>query len=152
MDRLFLGGDARSLMAVAPSISILALEELGTTGLSRLYVRRGEFIFGSTNDSMSHCSLVCGFLDGGPVVFYDLFVDPLLLYRMCLLQWLAGSNCRLQSAEKLDLWNTFSKRSLPYSIHSVPETVRGFQELYSSDQWWEVLCWVRAPHLIIVVR
>lgn len=101
---------------------------------------------------MSYSSSVCGFLDGRPALFYDLFVEPLLLCRVCLLQWLAPSNRHLQSAEELDQWNPPNKHPPLYSMCSVPETIRRFQELYSSDQWREVLHRVRAAHTIIAIH
>ncbi len=78
------------------------------------------------DDSMSHSFLVCRFLDGRPVMFYDIFIGPPLLRRMCLFQWLAGPNHHLQSAEELDQWNHPNKHTSLYSIYSVPETIRGF--------------------------
>ncbi len=100
---------------------------------------------------MSHGFLVCGFLDGRPVLFYDLFVEPFLLCRVCLLLWLAGSNRHLQSAEELDQWDPFSKHPPPNPIYPVPKTILGFKELYSSYQWREVLRRVRAAHTISTV-
>ena len=59
-------------------------------------------------------------------MFYDLFIEPLVLCRVSLLRWLAGSDHHLQSTKQLDQWNPLDKHSALYSIYPVPETIRGF--------------------------
>ena len=82
-----------------------------------------------------------------PIYWGGLIVFNIPLFQKAQATSKTLPNLPAISAHTLE--SAYNRISMRLRQGKVPETIRGFQELYSSDQWREVLHEVRATHTIL---